>query len=208
MTGAPVPDGADAIVMVEDTTVGENGDGRVRGHQQAGPDRATIRLAGGDSPPGAPAIPAGTVLGPAHLGSWQPRAPDGDGVPAAGWRSCRPATSPRGSRWDRSLSATRTGRCSLALVTQAGCEPVDFGIGVDDEGVITDRLEKAAGTCDAVVTSGGVSMGDYDMVKIVLAPDRRDGVVGRSPSSRPSPGVGMIRGRAGVRHAGNPVSSP
>ena len=57
----------------------------------------------------------------------------------------------------------------MALVTQAGCEAVDFGIGVDDEAVITERLEKAASSCDAVVTSGGVSMGDYDVIKIVLS---------------------------------------
>jgi len=57
----------------------------------------------------------------------------------------------------------------MALVTQTGCEAVDFGIGVDDEAVITERLEKAAATCDAVVTSGGVSMGDYDIIKLVLS---------------------------------------
>jgi len=57
----------------------------------------------------------------------------------------------------------------MALVAQTGCEVVDFGIGVDDEAVITERLEKAAASCDAMVTSGGVSMGDYDIIKMVLS---------------------------------------
>jgi molybdenum cofactor synthesis domain-containing protein len=54
------------------------------------------------------------------------------------------------------------------LLAQAGCEVVDLGVVRDDEALLESVLREAAGTCDAIVTSGGVSMGDYDVVKAVL----------------------------------------
>jgi molybdenum cofactor synthesis domain-containing protein len=56
----------------------------------------------------------------------------------------------------------------LALVAQAGCVPVDLGIAPDDRDAIVGGLERGVRTCDAIVTSGGVSMGDFDLVKVVL----------------------------------------
>jgi molybdenum cofactor synthesis domain-containing protein len=56
----------------------------------------------------------------------------------------------------------------LALVAEAGAEPVDLGLVPDDEATLTASIEAAAAGCDAVVTSGGVSMGDFDVVKAVL----------------------------------------
>src|SRR5690606_32437937 len=55
-----------------------------------------------------------------------------------------------------------------ALLSEAGCEVVDFGVVVDDEDTLESVLRTAAADCDAIVTSGGVSMGDYDVVKAVL----------------------------------------
>ncbi|MDQ1507875.1 MAG: molybdopterin molybdotransferase, partial [Actinomycetota bacterium] len=68
MTGAPVPDGADAIVMVEDTSVADSGDGEFVAIGRAARPGDHVRAAGGDLAVGDPAIPAGSVLGPAHLG--------------------------------------------------------------------------------------------------------------------------------------------
>jgi molybdenum cofactor synthesis domain-containing protein len=56
----------------------------------------------------------------------------------------------------------------LGLVAQAGCAPIDFGVVRDDEAALEATLRRAADECDAIVTSGGVSMGDYDVVKAVL----------------------------------------
>ncbi len=55
------------------------------------------------------------------------------------------------------------------LLGELGAEVVDLGIVADDAGVLRDTIERAAGEADAVVTSGGVSMGEYDLVKQVLA---------------------------------------
>jgi molybdopterin biosynthesis enzyme len=53
-------------------------------------------------------------------------------------------------------------------VAEAGAEPVDLGIGRDDEAAVTALFRDAAATCDAIITTGGVSVGDYDVVKAVL----------------------------------------
>jgi molybdenum cofactor synthesis domain-containing protein len=56
----------------------------------------------------------------------------------------------------------------LALLAEAGCEPVDLGLARDDEELIVGRIAHGADTCDALLTSGGVSVGDYDFVKAGL----------------------------------------
>ncbi|HEV3362731.1 MAG TPA: gephyrin-like molybdotransferase Glp [Acidimicrobiia bacterium] len=168
MTGAPAPEGADAIVMVEDTTV--DGGHMVCIGKEARPGDH-VRPAGGDLDVGDAAFPAGSVLGPAHLGV----------VASLGQPTVTVVRRPRVAVISTGDELVPPGEplaigqirdsnrpMLMALVTQAGCEAVDFGIGVDDDAVITERLEKAAATCDAVVTSGGVSMGDYDIIKIVL----------------------------------------
>jgi molybdopterin molybdotransferase len=171
MTGAPVPDGSDGIVMVEDTAVGENGDGgSVIISKEARPGDH-IRRAGGDLDVGDPAISPGSVLGPAHLGVVASLGHATVMVvrrPRVAVMSTGDELVPPGEPLAIGQIRDSNGPMLRAMVAQTGCEVVDLGIGVDDEAVITERLEKAAATCDAVVTSGGVSMGDYDMVKIVL----------------------------------------
>jgi molybdenum cofactor synthesis domain-containing protein len=56
----------------------------------------------------------------------------------------------------------------MALVNEAGCEAIDLGLVRDDEAAIEAALRSGAEVCDAILTSGGVSMGDYDFVKAVL----------------------------------------
>jgi molybdenum cofactor synthesis domain-containing protein len=56
----------------------------------------------------------------------------------------------------------------LALVDQAGWTPVDLGTAPDDEAAITAAVERGVAECDAILTSGGVSVGDFDYVKVVL----------------------------------------
>jgi molybdopterin molybdotransferase len=55
-----------------------------------------------------------------------------------------------------------------ALLAEAGCDVVDLGVVRDDEAELERVLRSAAADCDAIVSSGGVSMGDYDVVKAVL----------------------------------------
>ncbi|MEN9595497.1 MAG: hypothetical protein RLY23_1980, partial [Actinomycetota bacterium] len=95
----------------------------------------------------------------------------------------------------------------LAMVTDAGCEAIDLGIARDDESALEEALLDAADKYDAIVTSGGVSVGDYDVVKAVLA---RIGVlVWSQVAIKPAKPLafGVIGSTPIFGLPGNPVSS-
>jgi molybdenum cofactor synthesis domain-containing protein len=166
MTGAPVPSGADAIVMVERTTA--EGD-TVFVHVEARVGEH-LRDAGGDVVEGQQVFAAGTVLTPAHLGVLasidmhevlvHPR-------PRVGVISTGDELVERG-RLSPGQIRDSNRPMLLAVVEEAGCEPVNYGIARDDESTITELITKAVDECDALLTSGAVSMGDFDYVKVVL----------------------------------------
>jgi molybdenum cofactor synthesis domain-containing protein len=211
MTGAPVPDGADAIVMVEDTAADRDGnDGGLVTIRREARSGDHIRLAGGDLAVGDPAIAAGSVLGPAHLGVVASLGHPTVTVvrrPRVAVMSTGDELVPPGEPLRIGQIRDSNGPMLMGLVAQTGCEPVDFGIGIDDEAVIAERLEKAATTCDAMVTSGGVSMGDYDIIKIVLG--RLANMNWWQVAIRPAKPLafGMLGGVPIFGLPGNPVSS-
>ena len=170
MTGAPMPDGADAVVMVENTERLEGGQ-RVQINVAASPGQA-IRGAGDDILLGAVVFEAGTVIRPAVAGvlaSINARS-------IAVTPRARIAVMSTGDELVADGSALAPGQIResnktmlLALVAEAGAIAVDFGVVRDDETALEETLRGAADDCDAIVTSGGVSMGDYDVVKAVLS---------------------------------------
>jgi molybdenum cofactor synthesis domain-containing protein len=103
----------------------------------------------------------------------------------------------------------------LALLDRAGVEPVNLGIARDDEAVMVATLEDALARCDAVITSGGVSVGDYDYMSAALEriaaddPDDRARVSWYQVAIRPAKPLcfGFVRGHPVFGLPGNPVSS-
>jgi molybdopterin molybdotransferase len=169
MTGAPMPGGADAVVMVEDTETGESRE-RVRILRGVSKGEA-IRPAGDDVSPGDLVLPAGTVLGPAYLGVLA----ELGRVEVLVYRRLRVGVISTGDELvddGRALAPGQiresNGELICALLSMANCEPVNYGIVADAEDVLSAALVRAALECDAVITSGGVSMGDYDLVKVLL----------------------------------------
>ncbi len=170
MTGAPVPAGADAIVMVEDTVRLDNGL-RVQITSSPSPGQA-IRDAGDDIALGTTVFTAGTLIRPAVAGVLaSANARSVAVVPAA-----RVAVLSTGDELIDDGGPLAPGQIResnktmlLGLVADTGADAVDFGVVRDDERALEDVLRHAADTCDAIVTSGGVSMGDYDVVKAVLS---------------------------------------
>lgn len=166
MTGAPLPDGADAVVMVERTTA-DRDDVSILAEAQSGDH---IRPAGGDLQAGQRVFERGTLLTPAHLGVLasidlpsvvahpRPRV----GVMSTGDELVEHGALAPGKIRDSNRPML------LAVVEEAGCAAVDYGIVRDDEALLTATITKAVDECDAVLTSGAVSMGDYDYVKVVL----------------------------------------
>ena len=169
MTGAPIPPGADAVVMVELTTMAEDlSSVEVR---ESVPVGNHIRPTGDDVKAGDTVFTAGTVLSPAHLGVCtsigvyevtayrRPRI----GVISTGDEL---VDEPRPLQMGQIHDSNR--HTLLALVDALGAEGVDLGLVVDDELEIRTAMSAAVEQCDAVITSGGVSMGDFDYVKKVL----------------------------------------
>jgi len=168
MTGAPMPEGADAVVMVEDSErVGED---RVRLGRSV-PLGASIRRAGDDVRIGDRLFDAGTTITAAV-----------DAV-LASVNARRIVVHPRarvavlstgdelvddGSPLELGQIRESNKTMLAALLADAGCDVVDLGVVRDDEAELERVLRAAAQECDAIVSSGGVSMGDYDVVKAVL----------------------------------------
>lgn len=168
-TGAPIPDGADSIVIVEHTERRAGGD-TVR-IQETVTSGAHIRPAGDDLSPGDRVASPGDEVSPARLGllrtvgvdqvlahprPWVGVISTGDelvtGAGELGPGQIRDSNRPM----------------LLSLVEQAGCKPVDLGHVPDDENAIAEAIETAGTHCDALLSTGGVSMGDADLVKVVL----------------------------------------
>jgi molybdenum cofactor synthesis domain-containing protein len=169
MTGAPMPPGADAVVMVERTTAVADGT-EVDVADEVDPG-TSVREAGDDVSVGEEVFAAATVLGPAHLGVLAslgraevevvPR-------PRVGVLSTGDELVPPGQSLGSGQIRDSNRAMLVALVEASGFGAVDLGLVPDDEAAVTAALTDGAAACDALVTSGGVSMGDFDVVKVVL----------------------------------------
>ncbi len=169
MTGAPMPPGADAVVPVEATEVAPD-DRTVQVGVAAAPGRH-VRPAGDDLQPGDAVFAPGTVLGPAHLGVLAGLGRTEVLVhrrPVVGVFSTGDELVPPGRPLAPGQIHDSNRLALLAAVADAGFPTVDLGLVPDDEGAIAGTVAAAVETCDAVITSGGVSMGDFDYVKVVL----------------------------------------
>ncbi|MFC7460067.1 gephyrin-like molybdotransferase Glp [Hydrogenophaga defluvii] len=210
-TGAPVPAGADAVVMQEEAQAQE--DGRVSFSSQPVVGQ-WIRRQGEDVQKGGTVLAAGTRLGPAELGlaasigfaelAVAPRVrvalfSTGDELVMPG--AVAPADMKPGAIYNSNRFFLR------ALLLRLGCEVSDLGIVPDQREATLQALSEAAQSHDLILTSGGVSVGEEDHIKpAVQALGHLDlWQIGMKP------GKPFAHGRVGVAHfiglPGNPVSS-
>jgi molybdenum cofactor synthesis domain-containing protein len=169
MTGAPMPQGADAVVMVEDT-------------QRVGDDRVSIgkaaklydaiRDAGSDVNKGDTVFVVGTVLNAAGAGVLA----SVNARTVKAYPRARVALLSTGDELVTDGSPLKIGQIREsnltmldAMIAASGCEVLNLGIIKDDEALLERVLLDVIERCDAIVTSGGVSMGDFDVVKAVLS---------------------------------------
>ncbi|OII69203.1 gephyrin-like molybdotransferase Glp [Streptomyces sp. CC77] len=233
MTGAPLPPGAEAVVPVEWTDGGAGGGaattmraastdpdgagGEVRVHRPV-EARAHVRARGSDVQAGEPALAAGTVLGPAQIGL----------LAAIGRGTVRVRPRPRvvvmstGSELVQPGEALGPGQIydsnSYALsaaARDAGALAYRVGAVTDDADGLRAAIEDQLVRADLLVTTGGVSVGAYDVVKEALS--AHDGTEGGSGVDfrrlAMQPGKPQGFGTVGPDHVpllalpGNPVSS-
>jgi len=155
--------------MIEETETAPDGRSVVIGRRLQRGD--FVRQPGRDVAIGDAIAQAGTVLAPAHLGV------------LANQGALRVKVHPRPrigvlSTGDELFSGTgplppgkirdANRHTLLALVRREGWEGVDLGIVGDNEPALVELLSATASTCDAILTSGGVSVGDLDLVRVVL----------------------------------------
>jgi molybdopterin molybdotransferase len=209
MTGAPVPDGADSVIRVEDTDGGET-QVAIRDVRDAG---RNVRPKGEDLRLGDIAVPRGTVLGPAQLGVLA-----SVGVALAPvYRVPRVGILTSGDelvdvdRFDEVLRGDRIVSSNSytlnAAVRAAGAEPVYYGIAPDDP-VEYERQLRGVSGCDLLLTTGGVSVGAFDFTKDVLRSLGAELHLWRVRMRPGAPlGFGMLGEMPWLGLPGNPVST-
>jgi molybdopterin molybdotransferase len=168
-TGAPIPPGADAVVMQEDCLVQADGHVQVQANPRPG---QWIRRAGEDVTQGAVVLSKGQHLGPAELGlaasigmsqltvAGRPRVAlfsTGDELVMPG--EVAPENMKPGAIYNSNRFFLR------ALLLRMGCEVTDLGIVPDQLDATVDALRTAAHGHDLILTSGGVSVGEEDHIK-------------------------------------------
>lgn len=205
-TGAAIPEGADAVVMQEYT---ERAGERVTVQRAVEPGE-NIRPKGSDVVPGTPIAASGTLLRPAHVGM----------LAALGRTQVAVVRAPRVAilatgdelvepdrlEHDGRIASSNSYGLQAALV-DVGAVPLYLGIAPDEPDAIEAAFREGL-RCDAVISTGGVSVGDRDWIKQVLA---ALGGELRLWRVRMKPGAPlafvMVRNRPVFGLPGNPVST-
>ncbi len=167
MTGAVMPQGADTVVIQEVVQV-EGDKVRIPAGQKRGQNR---RLAGEDLAAGKPVLKAGHAVGPADLGL----------IASLGLaevtvrRRLRVAFFSTGDELASVGSVLKPGdvydsnRYTLhGMLSRLGCDIIDMGVVRDDPAQLESALRTAAADADAIITSGGVSVGEADFIRELL----------------------------------------
>jgi len=210
MTGAPVPAGADTVIPFEETDEHDRGTRPESiGIRVALPPGVNIRKAGEDILNGTVVLKAGQVVHPAEVGVL---ASLGKATVKV-YRRPIIAVLSTGNELAQVGKTTAPGQIFnsnsysiAALVKQYGGIPKLLGIAQDVEQSMTDKIHEGLSS-DLLITSGGVSMGDYDVVKDILA---REGNLNfwriRMKPGKPV-AFGLIKGVPHLGLPGNPVAA-
>ena len=205
MTGAPVPEGADAIVMVEDS---EEADSTVR---ILGPARpGYIRKRAENLRVGQEALERGTHLGPAEISL---AATMGHGEievvvrPKVAVISTGDELVPPGAELSDGQIHESNSFGVAVLIERIGGQAVRYDVVQDTIDGLRSTLDSAANECDAILTSGGISMGEWDLVRRLMEEEGK--LAFWRVKIRPGgpPLFGTWKGTPLFGLPGNPVSS-
>jgi molybdenum cofactor synthesis domain-containing protein len=208
VTGAPIPEGADAVVMVEDTE--KTGDG-VRVFTAATQGENVMKK-GADIKRGETVLRAGQVLGSREVGV----------LAALGMAGVKVHRVPRVAVLSTGGEVTEPGKplpagkifdinayTLYAAVLGAGGNPIYLGVVPDDKVRLREALVKALGDADVVLTSGGVSVGPKDLMPATVASLGAPGLVFSGIALKPGKPttVAQVGGKAVFALPGHPASA-
>ncbi|WP_416563090.1 gephyrin-like molybdotransferase Glp [Nocardia testacea] len=205
MTGAPLPAGADCVVPVEDTTADEHSVRIARGRSAT----EFVREPGSDIRAGAELVPAATLLAPRHIAAL---AAAGVGsVPV--FAPVRAVVISTGSELAPAGAVLRPGQiynsngiALAAALTANGVAVAGVEHSGDDAAEFRQLLHAATAAADLVITTGGVSKGDFEVVREVLIPLGGEfGSVAMQPGG--PQGLTVVDGVPVLSFPGNPVSA-
>lgn len=207
-TGNQIPKGADAVVMIEYTA--RHGEELEVWKQLAIGDNVSRR--GEDVKKGEVIVKAGTRLNPYHIGL----------AAALGYTHVKVAQKPKIAILTTGNELAEVGskraenqifdsnKYMLAVACQdLGAEPVDLGIVKDDIEEISFKIKKALEVSEAVITTGGTSVGGLDLVPDAVNKLGKPGVVAHGLALRPAmpTGVGILEDKPIMILSGNPVAA-
>ncbi len=209
-TGAPLPEGADGVIRQEDTRL-DGTEVSVLDDRDAG---RNVRFAGEDLRKGARVLDAGATLGPAQLGVLASMARSQVAVR----RRARVGILASGDEIadlgeaEAILAGRKTASSNSytldALVRLAGAVPEQLGIAADTKESVREHFERGVASCDLVVSTAGVSVGEYDYVRSVLEEMGCEMIVSKVRMRPGSPtSFGIVRGVPWIGLPGNPVST-
>jgi molybdopterin molybdotransferase len=206
-TGAPIPKGADAVVMLEDCEV-EGGLVKVK---RAAPKFANISLKGEDIRAGEVVIRRGELLRPWHIGVL---ASIGEGSVmvrrkprVAVFSTGEELTEIDGARAASGKTIDSTRPMVVGALREIGCEVLDRGIVPDDFDRISAELIELSKRADLIVTIGGTSMGGKDLLPEILK--TRFSLIFHGLAVKPGKptGFGVVEGVPVMMLPGYPVSA-
>jgi molybdopterin molybdotransferase len=207
-TGNPIPKGANAVVMLENT---QKRDDELEVWVQLAPGD-NVSKKGEDVKKGETAAEAGTRLNPYHLGL----------LAAFGKTQVRVTKKPRiailatgneladaGAKPAANQIYESNRLMLVAMCRELGAEPVDLGMAKDDVDEIVDKIKKGLTTADAVITTGGTSVGGLDLVPDAVNKLGKPGVVVHGVALRPGmpTALAALEEKPVVVLSGNPVAA-
>jgi molybdopterin molybdotransferase len=207
-TGNPLPKGADAVVMIENT---KKRDGELEVWVQLALG-GNVSKKGEDVKKGEKIMKAGTRLKPYHLallaamGNGEVKVVEKPRIAilATGNELAVVGSKPSGNQIFESNRIMLSAMCR-----ELGAEPVDLGIAKDDAAEIAEKLEIGLRNCDVVITTGGTSVGRLDLVPDVVNNSGKPGVVVHGVALRPAmpTALAVLDGKPVIILSGNPVAA-
>jgi molybdopterin molybdotransferase len=207
-TGNPIPKGADAVVMLENT---QKHDGKIEVWVQLAPGE-NVSKKGEDVKKGENVVKAGTRLKPYHLallaalGNSEVKVAEKPviAILATGNELAEIGSKPAENQIFESNKIMISAMCR-----ELDAEPVDLGIAKDDLKEITEKLKTALLNADAVITTGGTSVGAPDLVPDAVNKTGKPGVVIHGVAVRPAmpTALAVLEGKPVMILSGNPVAA-
>jgi molybdopterin molybdotransferase len=208
-TGSPIPTGSDTVVMLENTKVLESGEIEVWRQLAPGDN---ISKKGEDIKKGEIAVRVDTRLNPYHIALAaalgksdlkvykKPKI----AILATGNELAEIGTKPIGKQIFDSNKVMLHAMCH-----EFGVETVDYGIAKDNIDEISQKIKKALKSCDAVITSGGTSVGGLDLVPDAVNKLGKPGVVIHGVALRPAmpTALAVLEGKPIIILSGNPIAA-